>query len=76
MELTADQLAAQARIAAHMAQLAVNRAAIAAGATPTRHYTETRSTTYGRGRRYSDQRGATQYDTGSGAYSVQIWDED
>ena len=41
-----------------------------------RHYAETRSTTYGCGRRYSDQRGATQYDTGSGAYSVQIWDED
>jgi hypothetical protein len=30
---------------------------------------------YGYGRRYASQRGATQYDDGSGRFSVQIWDE-
>ena len=30
---------------------------------------------YGRGCRYADQPGATQYDDGSGRYNVQIWDE-
>jgi hypothetical protein len=29
---------------------------------------------FGAGRRYNSQRGATQYDDGSGRYNVQIWD--
>lgn len=37
-------------------------------------YTEVHSDTYGRGRRYRSQPGATQYDDGTGTYSVQIWD--
>lgn len=37
-------------------------------------YTEVDSPTYGHGRRYRAQPGATQYDDGSGRYSVQIWD--
>lgn len=41
---------------------------------PTHGYTEVDSPLYGPGRVYDDQPGATQYDDGSGRYSVQIWD--
>jgi hypothetical protein len=41
---------------------------------PGRAYTEVRSSLYGPGRVYADQPGATQYDDGSGRYSIQIWD--
>lgn len=30
---------------------------------------------YGTGRVYDDQPGATQYDNGTGSYTVQIWDD-
>lgn len=37
-------------------------------------YRVVRGGMFGPGRRYYDQPGATQYDDGSGTYSVQIWD--
>lgn len=39
-----------------------------------RQYKTVRSGTYGTGRVYADQPGATQYDDGSGTYGIQIWD--
>lgn len=44
-------------------------------AAPDSGYTEASSPTFGSGRRYSAQPGATQYDSdGSGRYATQIWD--
>jgi hypothetical protein len=37
-------------------------------------YTVVQNAAFGPGRRYHSQPGATQYDDGSGTYSVQIWD--
>lgn len=41
---------------------------------PKRTYDEVYDSTFGVGRRFHDQPGATQYDDGSGKFTVQIWD--
>lgn len=41
-----------------------------------RSYRTVRDGAFGEGRIYADQPGATQYDDGSGRFSVQIWDND
>ena len=75
LELVAAQTeAAKAeRLAKNEAQEAKNAAAYEASTTR-KGYTTKRSSTYGEGRVYDDQPGATQYDSGNGKFSVQIWD--
>lgn len=66
-------------LAAYLELIATNTARAAetdrqAETTSQRPYVEVRSSVYGPGRVYRDNPGATQYDDGSGRYSVQIWD--
>lgn len=64
-------------LAAYLKRIADNarsRAAATAPSSPAPVYSEVRNSTFGTGRRYHSQPGATQYDDGSGHYSVQIWD--
>jgi hypothetical protein len=60
------------REAATTEALATVEAAQPAG----RRYRTVHNGAFGEGRIYHDQPGATQYDDGSGTYSVQIWDND
>lgn len=65
---------AQVEASAEFAQAVLATAgAVVTGSTA--EYDEVRSPIYGRGRRYRDMPGATQYRNPEGDYSVQIWDE-